>query len=181
MASSPILGCIYLFAGNFAPRGFQLCAGQTLPISQNAALFSLLGTTYGGNGVSTFALPDLRGRAAVAQGTPPGLTPISLGERSGSQNATVLLSNLPIHTHSAVLTINCAADGRGADNPVGGVFDSGSASNVFAGAPDGSKMNAGMGTAVLAPVGGSVPVSIRNPYLGLNYIIAMTGIFPSRN
>jgi microcystin-dependent protein len=172
-----------MFAGNFAPRGYQLCQGQLLAISQNAALFSILGTTYGGNGTSTFGLPDLRGRMPVGQGNGPGLTPVVLGEIAGAQNVTLLATQMPIHTHAATVTLNASQDGRpSTDNPSGAVLDSGSGTNIFAAAPDGSTtMNAGAATAKVANAGGSLPFSVQNPYLGITFIIAMTGIFPSRN
>src|ERR1700693_3176914 len=100
MASQPYLGAIFMFAGNFAPRGFQLCQGQLLSIQQNPALFSILGTTYGGNGTTTFQLPDLRGRVPVGEGSGPGLTPVVLGQAAGAQNVTILTSNMPAHSHS---------------------------------------------------------------------------------
>src|SRR5947209_8737122 len=122
MASEPYLGGVFIFAGNFAPSGYMLCAGQLLPISQNSALFAILGTTFGGDGVQTFALPDLRGRTAVGAGQGPGLPNVSLGQVGGSQNVSLLLTNMPSHTHAATVTINCAADGRPAtDSPVGAV------------------------------------------------------------
>ena len=99
MASQPYLGAIFIFAGNFAPRGFALCQGQLLSISQNTALFSILGTTYGGNGTSNFALPDLQGRAPIGQGNGAGLSPITLGEFSGVNATSILISNLPQHNH----------------------------------------------------------------------------------
>jgi microcystin-dependent protein len=181
MASEPYIGGVFIFAGNFAPSGYQLCAGQLLPINQYAALFAILGTTYGGNGTTNFALPDLRGRTAVGAGQGPGLSNVVLGEQGGAQNVTLLQSNMPSHTHAAVVTINCAADGRGTDNPVGGVPDSGSGANVFGAAPDGSTMNAGMATATIGTAGSSIPFSVLNPFLGINYIIAIQGLFPSRN
>src|SRR5580698_9602625 len=99
MASQPLLGAIFIFAGNFAPRGYQLCQGQLLSISQNTALFSILGTTYGGNGTTNFALPDLRGRAPIGQGAGPGLSPVTLGQQGGNQNVSILASNMPAHNH----------------------------------------------------------------------------------
>jgi len=182
MASQPYLGAIFIFAGNFAPRGYALCQGQLLAISQNAALFSILGTTYGGNGTSTFALPDLRGRMPVGEGTGPGLQSVVLGEQAGVQNVTLNSSQMPLHTHTTVVTLNAAADGRpSTDSPAGAVLDSGSGTNIFAANPDGTKMNAGAATAQVANAGGSLPFSIQNPYLGINYIIATVGIFPTRN
>src|SRR5262249_41768302 len=95
----PLLGMIFLFAGNFAPTGYLLCSGQLLAISQNAALFSIIGTYYGGNGTTNFALPDFRGRVPISQGQGPGLSPYNMGQVGGTENTTLLLSNLPIHTH----------------------------------------------------------------------------------
>lgn len=100
MASTPILGCIFIFGGNFAPRGYMLCQGQLLSIQQNAALFSLLGTTYGGNGTTNFQLPDLRGRAPIGTGNGPGLSPVVEGQIGGTQAASILIANLPSHSHA---------------------------------------------------------------------------------
>jgi microcystin-dependent protein len=183
MAQDAFLGCIFMFAGNFAPRGYALCQGQLLSIAQNTALFSILGTTYGGNGQTTFGLPDLRGRAPIGQGAGPNLSPVVLGELAGTQSATLLVTNMPAHTHTATVTINAAADSRpSADSPAGAVLDSTGGTNIYAAAPDGSTtMNAGMATAVIALAGGSQPFSIQNPFLGINFIICTAGIFPSRN
>jgi microcystin-dependent protein len=179
MASQPYLGAIFIFAGNFAPKGYQLCQGQILAISQYAALFSILGTTYGGNGSSTFALPDLRGRAPIGAGTGPGLSAIVAGEAAGSQNVSILVSNMPAHNH----LINAADTGGGVASP----------KNGFLAQPLDASQNpttlysaAAAPAATMAPTsvsvsGSGVPVNIQNPYLGINYIIAMEGIFPSRN
>lgn len=171
-----------MFAGNFAPRNYQLCQGQLLAISQNAALFSILGTTYGGNGTTTFALPDLRGRMPVGQGAGPGLSPVVLGQLAGVQNATLTINNMPAHNHACTVTLNAANDARPAtDSPSGAVLDSTGGTSIYAAAPDGTKMNAGAATAVVANNGGNQPFSVQNPYLGLNFIICTQGIFPSRN
>src|SRR5579863_5596794 len=127
MASQPYIGAIFIFAGNFAPRGYQLCQGQLLPISQNAALFSILGTTYGGNGTTTFALPDLRGRAPIGQGAGLGLSPITLGEIAGSQSVTITSGNMPAHNHTVAVSA-----------PVGGAGQNGAQNNFLAGTNDGS-------------------------------------------
>jgi microcystin-dependent protein len=178
----PYIGSIMLFAGNFAPRNYMLCWGQLLPISQNAALFSILGTTYGGNGTTTFALPDLRGRAAIGQGQGPGLSQIDLGEMAGTESVTVLSTNMPAHTHTATVTINCVNDGRpNNDTPAGQALDSGSTVAMFSGATPDTAMAAGMATAQIGIAGGSQPISIQDPFLGLNYCIATQGVFPSRN
>src|SRR5215212_11299169 len=115
--SEPFLGQIMMFAGNFAPRGWAFCSGQILPIAQNTALFSILGTTFGGNGQTTFALPDLRGRAPVGPGQGPGLSNIDLGQPSGTENVTLISSQMPIHNHS----VNCDPTGSGALIPTGNV------------------------------------------------------------
>jgi microcystin-dependent protein len=179
MASQPLLGAIFLFAGNFAPRGYQLCQGQVLPISQYAALFSILGTTYGGNGTTTFALPDLRGRTAVSQGAGAGLSPVALGQVGGVQSVSVLTSNMPQHNH----LIN-VANGQGGlptapNNFLAGTNDgTGNPYPTYQNAAtSGNTLNAG----AVSMAGSGVPLSTQSPYLGLNYIIAMVGIFPSRN
>ena len=178
----PILGSIMLFAGNFAPKGYALCQGQVMAISQNAALFSLLGTYYGGNGSSTFALPDLRGRAAVQQGQGAGLGSVVLGEMAGLQSVSITTNNMPAHTHAATVTVNCVNDGRANnDIPAGQALDNGSGSNMFSGNTPDTPMAAGMATAQVGTVGGSIPISVQSPFLGLNYCIATVGIFPSRN
>jgi len=180
MASTPILGCVYIFAGNFAPRGYQLCQGQLLPISQNSALFAILGTTYGGNGTTTFALPDLRGRAPIGAGQGPGLPDVLLGEIAGTQSVTILTSNLPPHTH-AVLATN---SGGSLPNPGGNVlapgFDTnGNATTDYA--PPTPPPTAPMAPQSIGLTGSGIPISVQNPFLGINYIIAVQGIFPSRN
>jgi microcystin-dependent protein len=178
----PLLGSIMLFGGNFAPRGFALCQGQLLGISQNQALFAILGTTYGGDGVTTFALPDLRGRAPIGAGQGPGLSVINLGQVSGLENASLTTNSLPAHNHTCVVTVKSANDGRpSSDAPAGQVLDNGSGKALYSGATPDTAMAAGMATAQLAPAGGSQPFPIRKPYLGVNYCIATEGVFPSRN
>jgi microcystin-dependent protein len=175
MASQPILGTIFIFAGNFAPRGYQLCQGQLLPISQYAALFSILGTTYGGNGTTNFQLPDLRGRAPIGQGTGPGLTTVVLGEIAGKQNASILTSNMPAHNHP----INCDSGGAANTDPTSGIPGNTGLGQL-------AIWSSGPATATMLPTmvgvtGQNQPLNIQNPYLGISYIIAMVGIFPSRN
>ena len=179
-AQEPFLGEIKMFGGNFAPRGYAFCNGQLLPINQNQALFSLLGTTYGGDGRTTFALPDLRGRAAIHSGgnsQGPGLSVARLGQNKGTETNVLLPANLPAHTHQA---FGVSADGN-SDNPAG---------NYFAGTqlldPEYSdgvgetpvSMNAGV-------IGNNTTTNqaVNNiqPSLGINYIIATQGVFPSRN
>ncbi|PPD42641.1 MAG: phage tail protein [Methylobacter sp.] len=166
---NPFIGQISLFSGNFAPKGWMLCAGQLLGIAQNQALFSILGTTYGGNGIQTFALPDLRGRAVLGNGS--GYVE---GEASGSEQVTILISNLPPHTH-ALSGTDVTASSTSAD---AGAFGAGSGANIYA---TGGIPNTTMAPGAVGTAGGSQPVGIRNPYLVLSYIIAVRGIFPSRN
>ena len=178
----PVMAEIQCFAGNFAPRSWALCQGQLMSIAQNSALFSLLGTTYGGDGQVTFALPDFRSRMPVGANfsAGPGLPQVQLGEMAGTENITMLSSNMPAHAHTlsaAKIAVNGAAGD--ANSPVGAVLASHAAaySESF-----GSNQNLApsfSGNVTIA--GGSQPFSIRIPYLGLNFIIAIEGIYPSRN
>lgn len=175
--SEPFLGEIRLFAFNFAPRNWATCSGQLLAISQNTALFSLLGTTYGGNGQTTFALPDLRGRLPVHVGTGPGLSPRTLGEVGGANTVTVLTSQLPAHSHPAYATTAAATTGM----PGTGVLP-GAVSNqtMYVTDPSGGRDFA------LAPqaggiAGGNQPHENNMPSLVMNYSIVLFGIYPSRN
>ena len=190
---NPYLGMILLFGGNFSMVGFEFCWGQLLSISQNAAVFSLLGTTYGGNGTSTFALPDLRGRVAIGQGQGPGLSNYVLGQSSGTETIGLTINNLPNHLHtisSLTVTISASNTQATANTPVIGTstiaapYDpySGDFINGF----NGSAPNIALNTLASASgntngTGSGVPVSIMQPYLALNYLIAMIGIYPSRN
>jgi microcystin-dependent protein len=179
MASQPYLGAIFMFAGNFAPRGFQLCAGQVLAISQNTALFSILGTTYGGNGTTTFALPDLRGRAPIGAGNGTGLSPVVLGQQGGSQNVSILASNMPAHNHLVNVSTVLAAQASPSNNFLAPPVDSTPAAGTgYNTTPTGG---ATLAQTAVSIAGQGLPVSVQNPYLGINYIIAVQGIFPSRN
>jgi microcystin-dependent protein len=168
------LGQIILVPYNFAPRGFAFCQGQILSISQNTALFSLLGTTYGGNGQTTFALPDLRGRVPNSSGQGPGLSNYSLGEQSGVESVTLIPSQMPQHTHA----LNCYTEDGNQGNPNPNVFATSGATP-----PPYSNQtpNAQMATTSIGLAGGSQPHDNRSPYLALNYCIALEGIYPSRN
>jgi microcystin-dependent protein len=172
--SNPFLGSVVLFAGNFAPRGWAFCDGQLLPIAQNTALFSLLGTTYGGNGQTTFALPDLRGRHPVGPRQGPGLSNVDLGEQAGVENVTLISSQLPAHAHP-LRGSNAEQNTNSPDSAIpakGGVY-------VKEAGPGAEPMPTAMGPTGVT--GSSQPHENRSPYLGLNYIIALQGIFPSRN
>jgi microcystin-dependent protein len=181
--SNPYLSMIEAFAFNFAPRGWATCAGQTLSIAQNTALFSLLGTTYGGNGQTTFNLPDLRGRLALSFGQGPGLSSYSLGAAGGQESHQLLTSEVPTHSHALNATNNGQANGTNvpsssvlmgsgygmeANNPV---------ENVYSNAAPTVAMAAG----AVSAVGNNLPHENRMPFLTINYCIALQGIFPSRN
>jgi microcystin-dependent protein len=168
----PFLGEVQIFAGNFAPTGWAFCDGQILPISQNTALFSLLGTTYGGNGVSTFALPDLRGRVPIQPGQGPGLSLRSLGEQGGIEGAMLGTGEMPAHTHtlgasSANGTSDAAAGRVAARSPA--------AIPQYAAASD-----ADLSAAAIGSAGGGQAHNNMQPYLGLSFIIALQGIYPPR-
>ena len=177
------IGEIRMFAGNFAPRNWAFCQGQLLPISQNTALFSILGTTYGGNGQTTFALPNFSSREAVGVGQGPGLSAISLGESAGTENTTLTVNQIPAHTHTATpagLTLGSKAERPGTtDTPVSNYFSILTGSNLYSSTQDVSMAN--MNAPALSPTGASQPFAQRAPYLGMNHIICMFGIFPSRN
>ena len=171
----PYIAEIRIFAGNFAPQGWALCNGQILSISQNTALFSLLGTTYGGNGTSNFALPNLQGMAPVHQGQGAGLSPRVLGEVGGTQTVTLVSSEVPQHNH----TYSGGAGGRGnvATVPGGVNTDATALTNIYGAATDGTQMNPGM----IVPIAGSQPHENMQPYQVLNFIIALVGVFPPRS
>lgn len=173
------LGEIKMFAGNFAPRGFALCNGQLLSISQNAALFSILGTTYGGNGTTTFALPNLQGRLPMHFGNGPGLTPRVLGEEGGEESVTLLTSQMPAHTHMLAASTAPVPDAPSPENNFNGITtdpNSGSSYNTY-----NTTKNAAMNPAAISITGGSLPHDNMPPFQCVNFIIALTGIFPSRN
>ncbi|HEY8876941.1 MAG TPA: tail fiber protein [Roseateles sp.] len=170
--SDPFIGEIRLFAGNFAPRDWAFCNGQLMSIAQNTALFALVGTTYGGNGQTTFALPDLRGRVPVHMGQGPGLTPRTQGEMAGSETVTLLSSQMPAHSH-ALRASTAAASGS---SPAGALLGSTSVNSY-----DSSAAGVPMAPGAIGNSGGSQPHNNMAPTLTLNYIIALAGIFPSRN
>ncbi len=196
MASDPFIAQITMFGGNFAPRGWAFCNGQLLAISSNSALFSLLGTTYGGDGRTTFGLPDLRGRVAIHHGssTGPGLSSYRLGEKGGAETVTLTTNQMPSHTHVATTTIDSIAvtlkgnNGAGNSNtPGGNGLASKSRTNIYSSnAPDvamHADSIAATATASTTVNGNGSSQSHNNlmPYQTVNYIIALVGIFPSRN
>jgi microcystin-dependent protein len=180
---------IRMFAGNFAPRAWFLCQGQLLSIAQYTALFALVGTTYGGDGQTTFGLPDFRGRIGVGMGQGPGLSNYVLGQESGVESVTLASNNLPAHTHTATLTASATtatAQGpgpSGSNRVLGRALDSSGAVVPLVYAPAGSPLNSalGAGSVTTASTGGNLPFSTLQPYLGMNFIICAEGIFPSRS
>lgn len=178
--AEPFIGQIMMFGGNFAIRGWAMCNGQLLSIAQNTALFSILGTTYGGNGQTTFGLPDLRGRVPVHFGQGPGLSPYSLGQQSGVESQTLTQNQMPAHNHQIMTNSNNGNVSSGEGNFIAVPVLSGAsptAVNAFRSTQDGTPM----GAQSLSVAGGSQPFSLLQPYLAVNYLIALEGIFPSRN
>jgi microcystin-dependent protein len=176
------IGTILPFGFNFAPRGWAMCNGQLMAISQNTALFSLLGTSYGGNGVNTFGLPDLRGRLPMHMGDGLGLSPRVIGEMAGTENATLLISNMPAHTHMLNASTTAATGTSPANRYLGAANGADNQGNpvtvqIYGPAPANTTMNSGS----IAPAGNSLPFAIMPPFLVFNFCIALNGIFPSRN
>ena len=175
--SDQFVGEIRMFGFNFAPTGWALCNGQLLPLSQNTALFSLLGTTYGGDGKSNFALPNLEGSAPLQAGQGPGLPLYDLGQTGGTETVTLTSSEMPAHTHQPV---RCNTDGGDQNSPTGNVWSLGGAIlglKMYASAAgSGPAMNA----AAFSPAGGSQPHNNMPPFLTLNFCIALQGVYPSR-
>jgi microcystin-dependent protein len=197
--TEPFIGQIQAFGFSFAPRGWALCQGQILPIAQNTALFSLLGTTYGGNGQTTFGLPDLRGRAALGQGQGPGLQIYPIGQKAGVENVTLTVAQMPTHNHPFIPSGGAggvvkassapgAAPEPSATNPtLGAATDAGGgvSINLYNNNTPDITLNTGGGSGggggTVGINGASQPLGILNPYLTINYSIALLGIFPSRD
>lgn len=195
-AQDPFIGEIRIFAGNFAPRGWAFCDGQLLSISSNSALFSILGTTYGGDGRTTFALPDLRGRAPIHAGHGAGLTNRVLGSKTGTEQTTITILNLPNHSHSASLTgstasvsipVNVSDGDADETNPGSGVLantgddlyaSSPSTGSQYSGAPVQADVN---GNVTIGSTGAEQPFNNMQPVLTVHYIIALEGTYPSRS
>lgn len=186
----PFLAQIMIFAGNFAPRGWAFCEGQLLPISQNTALFSLLGTTYGGDGRTTFGLPDLRGRSGMHPGHGPGLSSRKLGEKGGVETTQLNSTQLAAHNHIAInrlagtasIGVNTAA---GEESTGGGTFLAGGSAYYLDEAESGEYLGGASGSISgsmnVMNTGASTAYNNRQPYLGMYYIIALQGTFPSRS
>jgi microcystin-dependent protein len=172
------VGSIFIFAGNFQINGWQYCQGQTIAISTNETLYTLIGTTYGGDGINTFNLPDLRGRVAINQGQGPGLSTYVIGQALGTESVTLTTNSMPVHTH--LINANSASGTTGTP-----------AANTFLAAPfsgttaekfyNTAASNATLGGSTIGGSGNSIPFSIIQPVLAANYLIAMFGVFPSVN
>jgi microcystin-dependent protein len=173
--SNPFLAEIRIFTGNFAPRGWAQCNGQVMPISQNTALFSLLGTTYGGNGKTNFALPNLQGSAPMQAGQGPGLSLRNLGQAGGEKTVTLSQPQMPAHSHSALADSGTP----NSTDPPNNVWATGQKGfgNLYA--PPGN--NVQMNPAALSVAGGNLPHNNLSPFLGLMFIIALQGVFPARS
>jgi len=172
--SEPLIGEIKMFASNFAPRGWAFCDGQLLPVSQNNALFSLIGTLYGGDGRTTFGLPDLRGRVPMHAGDGPGLSGRKLGQRGGQENVTLTEAQMPSHTHTTTTKASSSARGIQSNTPKNAYWGPGSYTTS-------SNVNMAADAVVTSNTGGGVPVSNVQPYTVINFIICLEGIFPSRS
>lgn len=189
----PFIGQVILFAGNYAPRGWAFCSGQLLPIAQHNALFSILGTTYGGDGRTTFALPDLRGRVPIHSGQGPGLRPYQLGQRGGAEEVTLNTNEIPSHTHSgSISNTSCeiqstleVGSGKGTGAAHGGhLADTNDYKSAGGGGQIGglkSQVDTFSATLNINPTGGSQPHYNMQPFCTLNYIIALMGTYPSRD
>jgi microcystin-dependent protein len=199
--SDPYVGEIRMFGGNFAPRGWQLCNGQLLPIAQNQALFAIIGTSFGGNGTTNFGLPNLQGRMPMHWGNGQGLTPRTLGESAGAENTSVLIANMPPHTHVATFTpsgggaaqVNVTATVGNLPTAAGNMLGQSPAAGptqapIYApptspvsGTLAGVSGGGGGGTVTVALTGSGLPVPTVSPFQAVTFIIALVGIFPSRN
>jgi microcystin-dependent protein len=180
--SQPFVGQIALFPYTFAPRGWAFCEGQLLPISQNTALFSLLGTFYGGNGTSNFALPDLQGRVPISAGQGPGLSTYIQGEEGGVENVSLLSSENPSHNHTLFATTDggatSTASGNQLANPQAGSPHTGfTKGNIYSG----TAPNTALAATAIAPTGSGLPHNNIQPYQVLQYCIALQGVYPARN
>jgi microcystin-dependent protein len=172
--SQPYIGEIRLVGFNFAPAGWAFCNGQLMAISENEALFNLIGTTYGGDGQTTFALPNLQSRVIIHQGQGPGLSNYIIGENAGVEAVTVATNQLPIHSHAA----NCSSSAGSQSSPVANIWSADAAGLT---AEYSNSQNGQMNAAAIGQSGGSQPHENRMPFLAMNYIISLFGIFPSQN
>lgn len=179
--SEPFLGEIIMVGFNFAPRGWAFCDGQLLGVSDNTALFALLGTTYGGDGRTTFALPDMRGRVAIHPGNGPGLSSYLVGQKGGTETNVLTVDQIPSHTHTAtaIATVKGSNSRATTDMPGGNTW--GQKKKIYSSQAPDVDMHAGNVDVVVTidPTGGSQPVNNIQPYIGINHCIALVGIFPT--
>ena len=187
-SADPYIASVCITAANFCPRGYADADGALLPISQNTSLFSLIGTTYGGDGRSTFALPDLRGRSPVHAGTGPGLSPITQGQRGGTETVTQSVAQMASHGHDATTSADLRGKGGGGNTGdsadlTGRVLAGRNNARIYGPGPADAALDAGsiVAATTIDSAGASQPQENRSPFLGLRYCIALTGIFPSRN
>ncbi|MCP5108608.1 MAG: phage tail protein [bacterium] len=198
--AEPFIGQITMFGGNFAPRGWAYCDGQLLAISSNSALFSILGTTFGGDGRTTFALPDLRGRVPIHPGSGPGLSSRRLGEKNGTESNKMTVTQMPSHNHSATVgnidvgnitaTLRCNTAESDTQDPTGNALANANRNTYINAAPD-QDMHAdsiqlttsgnATGSVTVQNTGGSQSMNNMQPWLGIHFIIALVGLFPSRS
>jgi microcystin-dependent protein len=181
--SDPFIGQINIFGFNFAPVDWQACNGALLGIAQNQALFALLGATYGGDGRSTFGIPNLQGRFPMGMGNGAGLTPRPIGQLAGTESVTLTANNLPAHTHATQIsasTGNANSDAPSAGAYLAKVIDSSGTTNPLAYNAGGTSPLASLASGNTSSAGNGQPAGIMNPFLALNFCIAITGIFPSR-
>ncbi len=176
--SDPFLGQISMVGFNFPPRSWALCDGQLLPINTNQALFSLLGTTFGGDGRTTFGLPELRGRIAMHAGNGPGLSTVQQGQKSGNENVTLVVGNLPAHNHTATLNLGDAADSA---DVVGNYLNKSTGRTLFGSTTKSTIDDMESGAIDVGNAGSNQSFSVRNPFLGVYHCIALQGVFPSRS
>lgn len=176
----PYLAQVIMFGGNFAPRGWRLCDGSLLSIAQNTALFSLIGTIYGGNGQTTFGLPDFRGRTPVGAGQGPGLPSVELGETSGLPTTTLISTNIPIHTHTATMAVAVSDTAANSTEADGKILAS-PASRIYTAATNASGNLGGIAPVNSSIIGSSQSFNNRQPYIGILFLICYEGIYPSRN
>jgi microcystin-dependent protein len=180
------IGVVKLFAGNFAPQGWAFCNGQIMSIAQYSALYSLLGTTYGGNGTTTFALPNLLGRVAVGAGNGAGLPAVPAGQMAGAASVTLTTQQMPVHTHSQQVATQAATTSAPSNSVVPGTPNGTTSTSEESVAINNMVTAAGatltpLAAGAIGNAGGNQPVSVMPPYLGMNYIICLNGVYPSRS
>lgn len=181
--AQPYVGEIRIFAGNFPPMGWAFCDGSLIPISENEVLFIVIGTTYGGDGQETFALPDLRGRVPVGIGTGTGLSSVISGEHSGTESVTLTANHLPSHAHTAQISVNNTNGNLSTPTANSSIAKMGTLSGrqfIPANSYNTSDPDISIGSMTTSTVGSSTPVSLMKPYGGVNYIISLYGVFPQQ-